>query len=188
MVIEESQKPAGAAPGARTPGDLLFRSISRLAAAAVLCILAAIIGSLIAGSYPAIKQFGLGFLVSAQWNPVTKQFGALVPIVGTLATSAIAMIIGLPVSFGIALFLTELAPVWLKRPLGTAVELLAAIPSIIYGMWGLFLFAPVFADTLQPWLKSHLGSLPMIGPLFQGPPMGIGIFTAGLIQIGRAHV
>jgi phosphate transport system permease protein len=161
--------------------DWVFETISRLSAWVVLGILTAIIFSLFVGSYAAIKQFHLGFLTSAQWNPVTQQFGAVVPIVGTLITSAIAMLIGIPVSFGIALFLTELSPVWLKRPLGTAIELLAAIPSIIYGMWGLFVFAPVFADTLQPWLKSHLGGLPAIGALFQGPPMGIGILTAGLI-------
>jgi phosphate transport system permease protein len=165
----------------QSKGDILFETVCRLSAWAVLCILVAIIVSLFVGSYPAIKQFGFKFLVSSQWNPVTQQFGAVVPIVGTLVTSAIAMLIGIPVSFGIALFLTELAPAWMKRPLGTAIELLAAIPSIIYGMWGLFVFAPVFADTLQPWLKSHLGGLPLLGVLFQGPPMGIGILTAGLI-------
>src|SRR5690606_21925820 len=112
---------------------------------------------------------------------VTEQFGALVPIVGTLLTAAIAMLIGVPVSFGIAVFITELAPDWLKRPVGTAIELLAAVPSIIYGMWGLFVFAPWFADNVQPWVIEHLGGLPLIGVLFQGAPMGIGVFTAGLI-------
>jgi phosphate transport system permease protein len=165
----------------RSRGDIVFETISRLSAGLVLCILVAIIVSLFVGSYPAIRRFHLGFLTSGQWNPVTQNFGALVPIVGTLVTSFIAMLIGIPVSFGIALFLTELAPVWLKRPLGTAIELLAAIPSIIYGMWGLFVFAPVFADTLEPWLKTHLGGLPVVGVFFQGPPMGIGILTAGLI-------
>src|SRR5204863_753581 len=129
----------------------------------------------------AMRKFGLGFLASAEWNPVTEQFGALVPIVGTLATSIIALLIGIPVSFGIALFLTELSPTWLKRPLGTAVELLAAIPSIIYGMWGLFILAPLFADYVQPWLINSLGNVPFFGALFAGPPIGIGMLTAGLI-------
>jgi phosphate transport system permease protein len=163
-------------------GEIIFKNISSLSAWLVLGILVAIIASLFVGSYPAIKEFHFfGFVSSDQWNPVTRKFGGLVPIVGTLVTSFIAMLIAIPVSFGIALFLTELAPVWLKRPLGTAIELLAAIPSIIYGMWGLFVFAPAFADSLQPWLKTHIGGLPLIGVLFQGPPMGIGILTAGLI-------
>ena len=120
----------------------------------MLAILLGIIVSLVYGSLPAMQKFGFGFLVRSEWNPVTEQFGALVPIVGTLVTSFIALLIGVPVSFGIALFLTELSPPWLKRPLGTAIELLAAIPSIIYGMWGLFVFAPLFADYVQPWLIS----------------------------------
>ncbi|MFH1071552.1 MAG: phosphate ABC transporter permease subunit PstC, partial [Candidatus Glassbacteria bacterium] len=165
----------------RSYAGIFFERISGLSAVLVLCILVAIIASLFVGSYPAIKQFHLGFITSDQWNPVTEEFGGLVPIVGTLVTSAIAMLIAVPVSFGIALFLTELSPVWLRRPLGTAIELLAAIPSIIYGMWGLFVFAPVFADTVQPWVKAHLGGKLLIGPLFQGPPMGIGVLTAGLI-------
>jgi phosphate transport system permease protein len=166
----------------RSLGDVIFQNISSIAACLVLGILVAIIASLFVGSYPAIKEFHFfGFVSSDQWNPVTKKFGALVPVTGTLVTSCIAMVIAIPVSFGIALFLTELAPVWLKRPLGTAIELLAAIPSIIYGMWGLFVFAPTFADSLQPWLTAHIGSLPLIGFLFQGPPMGIGVLTAGLI-------
>ena len=162
-------------------GDFLFRNISRIFAFLVLCILAAIIVSLIVGSYPAIKKFQFGFTLSTQWNPVTQEFGALPAIFGTLVSSFIAMLIAIPVSFGIALFLTELCPVWLKRPLGTAIELLAAIPSIIYGMWGLFVFAPIFAERVQPWLKTYLGGLPLAGALFQGPPMGIGTLTAGLI-------
>ena len=161
--------------------DIVFRWITRSFAFLVLAILLGIIGSLIYGSLPAIGKFGLGFLVSSEWNPVTERFGALVPIVGTLVTSAIALAIGVPVSFGIALFLTELSPRWLKRPLGTAVELLAAIPSIIYGMWGLFVLAPLFADYLQPWLIRSLGSLPLIGALFKGPPQGIGVLTAGFV-------
>ncbi|CAH1070338.1 phosphate ABC transporter permease subunit PstC [Candidatus Nitrotoga sp. 1052] len=161
--------------------DILFRNVTRLSAFAVLMLLVAIIVSLIIGSLPSIKTFGFRFLTSAEWNPVTDEFGALVPIVGTLVTSAIALLIAIPVSFGIALFLTELSPRWLRRPLGIAIELLAGIPSIIYGMWGLFVFAPLFADYVQPWLIEKLGPLPIFGPLFQGIPMGIGVLTAGII-------
>jgi phosphate transport system permease protein len=160
--------------------DLAFRNTTRFFAFVVFAILAGIVVTLLIGSLPAIKAFGFGFLVSSEWNPVTDQFGALVPIVGTLATSIIALLIGIPVSFGIALFITEMSPRWLKRPLGIAVELLAGIPSIIYGMWGLFVFAPAFAK-IEPWLTEHLGNTALIGPLFQGPPMGIGMLTAGLI-------
>lgn len=160
--------------------DLAFRNTTRLFAFLVFAILIGIVVTLLIGSLPAIKAFGFGFLVSSEWNPVTEQFGALVPIVGTLATSIIALLIGIPASFGIALFITEMSPRWLKRPLGIAVELLAGIPSIIYGMWGLFVFAPAFAK-IEPWLTDHLGNAALIGPLFQGPPMGIGMLTAGLI-------
>jgi len=161
--------------------DSLFYHGTRIFAWAVLVVIAAIIVSLFVGAAPALKKFGFGFLVSRAWNPVTKDFGALVSIYGTLVTSAIAMIIGIPVSFGIALFITELSPVWLKRPIGIAIELLAAIPSIIYGMWGLFVFAPFFGDYIQPWVSDHVGSVPLIGALFSGPPLGIGILTAGII-------
>ncbi len=161
--------------------DLLFRSLTRIAAFAVLVLLAAIIGSLIMGSMPAIEAFGLGFLTSPDWDPVNDQFGALVPIVGTLVTSGIALLIAIPVSFGIAIFLTELSPRILRRPLGIAIELLAGIPSIIYGMWGLFVFAPLFADHIEPWINDNIGAMPYIGPFFVGPPMGIGILTAGII-------
>jgi len=160
--------------------DLLFRLATRFFAFLVLILLAGIIVSLLTGSLPALRAFGPGFVTSPQWNPVTEQFGALVPIVGTLVTSFIALLIGIPVSFGIALFLTELSPIWMRRPLGTAIELLAAIPSIIYGMWGLFVFAPAFSQ-LQPWLTATLGAIPLAGMLFQGPPMGIGVLTAGII-------
>lgn len=160
--------------------DLVFRNTTRFFAFLVFAILAGIVATLLFGSLPAIKAFGFGFLVSPEWNPVTERFGALVPIIGTLATSAIALLIGIPVSFGIALFITEMSPRWLKRPLGIAVELLAGIPSIIYGMWGLFVFAPAFAN-VEPWLTERLGDAALIGPLFQGPPMGIGMLTAGLI-------
>jgi phosphate transport system permease protein len=161
--------------------DFAFRGVTRMFAFLVLACLIGILISLFIGALPAIKAFGPGFLFSDQWNPVTVKFGALVPIYGTLVTSIIAMLIGIPVSFGIAMFLTELSPVWLRRPIGTAVELLAAIPSIIYGMWGLFVFVPVFANHIQPWLIDHLGPIWIIGPLFRGAPQGIGMLTAGLI-------
>ena len=161
--------------------DLLFRLSTQFFAFLVLVILAGIMLSLVVGAWPAINAFGFKFLVSDAWNPVKGEFGALVPIYGTLVTSAIALLIGIPVSFGIALFLTELAPAWLKRPLGTAIELLAAIPSIIYGMWGLFVFAPVFSERVQPWLGNSIGTWPLIGRLFQGPPLGIGMLSAGII-------
>jgi len=161
--------------------DWLFRHATQAFAFAVLALLAGILIALLVGSVPAMKAFGFAFLWSAEWNPVTERFGALAPIVGTLATSFIALLIAIPVSFGIALFLTELSPVWLRRPLGTAIELLAAIPSIIYGMWGLFVFAPVFASYVQPALSSTLGAIPGIGVLFRGPPIGIGVLTAGII-------
>jgi phosphate transport system permease protein len=161
--------------------DVVFRVATRVFAFLVLAVLVGILFSLLVGSWPALKTFGAGFLVTAEWNPVTNRFGALVPIVGTLATSAIALLIGIPVSFGIALFLTELSPPWLRRPLGTAIELLAAIPSIIYGMWGLFVFAPVFAEYVQPALTATLGEIPLAGALFRGPPIGIGVLSAGII-------
>ncbi|HEX7454573.1 MAG TPA: phosphate ABC transporter permease subunit PstC [Gallionella sp.] len=161
--------------------DALFRNLTRLAAFGVLALLAAILYSLVMGSMPAIHAFGFGFLTSPDWDPVNDKFGALIPIVGTLITSGIALVIAIPVSFGIALFLTELSPRVLRRPLGVAIELLAGIPSIIYGMWGLFVFAPLFADHVEPWLNQHIGTLPYIGPFFSGPPMGIGILTASII-------
>ncbi|KMN82565.1 phosphate ABC transporter permease [Chromobacterium sp. LK11] len=161
--------------------DNLFRWVTRFFAFLVLSLLVGILISLLIGALPSIHAFGFKFLVTSDWDPVNEKFGALVPIFGTLATSFIALLIGVPVSFGIALFLTELCPTWLKRPLGIAVELLAGIPSIIYGMWGLFVFAPIFADHVQPLLIDTLGEVPLLGVLFQGAPMGIGIFTAGLI-------
>jgi phosphate transport system permease protein len=161
--------------------DVLFRNLTRVAAFTVLALLLAIIASLVIGSMPAIRAFGFGFLTSSDWDPVMDRFGALIPIVGTLVTSGIALLIAIPVSFGIAIFLTELSPRILRRPLGIAVELLAGIPSIIYGMWGLFVFAPLFADHVEPWINDHIGPMPYIGPFFSGPPMGIGILTAGII-------
>src|SRR5690606_12528587 len=129
----------------------------------------------------ALQTQGLGFFFSADWNPVENRFGALVPIYGTLVTALIAMLIAVPVSFGIAFFLTEVAPRWLRGPVGTAIELLAGIPSIIYGMWGLFVLVPVMTEHVTPWLNDHLGTAPLIGPLFRGPPLGIGLLTAGFV-------
>ncbi|WP_295624344.1 phosphate ABC transporter permease subunit PstC [uncultured Nitrosomonas sp.] len=161
--------------------DQLFQKITWFFTVLVLVLLITLIGSLVVGGMPTIKAFGFGFLISSEWNPVTEKFGALVPIVGTLVTAIIALSIGIPVSFGIALFLTELSPLWLRRPFGTAIELLAGIPSIIYGMWGLFVFAPFFASTVQPWLWDTFGELSGIGFLFEGAFMGIGVLTAGII-------
>jgi phosphate transport system permease protein len=161
--------------------DALFRNVTRTFAVFVLVLLVAILVSLVIGAWAAVDRFSWRFLVTAEWNPVTNEFGALVPIYGTLATSVIALLVAIPVSFGIALFLTELAPIWLRRPLGTAIELLAAIPSIIYGMWGLFVFAPVFQRTVEPWIIASFGQVPGLGMLFSGPPMGIGVLTAGVI-------
>ena len=162
-------------------GDAAFRHITRAAAFGVLLILSGVIISLIAGSLPALRTFGLGFLISERWNPVTDNFGALPAIYGTVVTSAIAMLIAVPVGLMIAFFLTELCPPWLRRPIGIAIELLAGIPSIIYGIWGLFVFAPFLQQTLQPFLIDTLGNVPVIAPLFAGPPYGIGVLTAGLI-------
>jgi len=161
--------------------DVAFEWLTRIFAFLVFSLLAGILVTLVIGSQLTLQKYGFSFIWSDDWDPVKERFGALVPIVGTLITSAIAMLIGVPVSFGIALFLTELSPGWLKRPLGTAIELLAAIPSIIYGMWGLFVFAPLFQGTLQPWLIRLLGGIPLAGRLFEGPPIGIGMLTAGLI-------
>ncbi|MGV3652610.1 MAG: phosphate ABC transporter permease subunit PstC [Noviherbaspirillum sp.] len=161
--------------------DFLFHKLTLSFAFSVFAVLAGIIVSLIIGAWPAFREFGLPFITSIEWDPVNDKYGALIAIVGTLVTSAIALAIAFPVSFGIALFLTEICPAWLKRPLGTAVELLAGVPSIIYGMWGLFVFAPLFAETVQPLLAATLGQLPVIGQLFRGPMMGIGMLTAGII-------
>jgi phosphate transport system permease protein len=161
--------------------DTAFRHLTRAAAITVLIILSGIIVSLVQGSLPALRTFGVGFLYEEVWNPVTEKFGAIAPIYGTLVTSIIAMLIAVPVGLFISLFLTELCPMWARRPIGIAIELLAGIPSIIYGIWGLFVFAPFLQQTLQPFLINTLGELPGIGGLFAGPPYGIGILTAGLI-------
>ncbi len=162
-------------------GETVFFNLTRAASLLTLLLLLAIILSLIHGSWPAIQKFGFGFLLSGDWNPPLDTFGALIPIYGTLVTSFIALLIAVPISFGIALFLTELSPPWLRTPLGTAIELLAAIPSIVYGMWGLLYYAPLFAQYVQPTLNATLGNLPLIGTLFTGPMMGIGILSASVI-------
>jgi phosphate transport system permease protein len=162
-------------------GDVAFRNLTRIAAIIVLIILGGIIVSLIHGSLPAFKTFGIGFLFTETWNPVTEKFGAVAPIYGTVVTSIIAMMIAVPVGLFIALFLTELCPMWLRRPIGIAIELLAGIPSIIYGIWGLFVFAPFLQQYVQPFLISAFGHIPVLSTLFEGPPYGIGILTAGLI-------
>jgi len=161
--------------------DSLFALATRLAAALTLLTLAGIIVSLVVSSGPSIDKFGVSFLWRGEWNPPAESFGALIPIYGTLVTSVIAIVIAVPMSFGIAFFLTELSPVWLRRPLGTAIELLAAIPSIVYGMWGLLVFAPWFGEYVQPMLSRTLGGIPYGGALFRGPPLGIGLLTAGII-------
>jgi phosphate transport system permease protein len=161
--------------------DPAFRGATAFFALLVLVILGGVIVSLINGALPALGAFGWHFLATDSWNPVTEKFGALAPIYGTVVTSAIAMLIGIPVAFGVAVFITELCPVWLRRPLGTVIELLAAIPSIIYGIWGLFVFAPFMQSYVQPAIIDTFGALPGIGALFGGPPLGIGVLTAGLI-------
>ncbi|HZH56479.1 MAG TPA: phosphate ABC transporter permease subunit PstC [Burkholderiaceae bacterium] len=161
--------------------DLLFKNLTRTFAFLVFILLAGIMLSLIWGSRESLSEYGLSFLWTNDWDPVRNVYGALVPITGTLLTSIIALIIAVPVSFGIAMFLTELSPVWLRRPLGTAIEMLAAIPSIIYGMWGLFVFVPLFQQYVQPHIIDFFDGVPVLGQIFGGPPFGIGVFTAGLI-------
>jgi phosphate transport system permease protein len=162
-------------------GERYFRTATLAAAMLVLALLGGVVVSLLRGAWPALAHFKFGFLTREIWNPVTDEFGALAPIYGTLMTSLIAMLIAVPLGFGIAVFLTELCPGWLKRPVGVAIELLAAVPSIIFGIWGLFVLAPILQRHVQPWLIEHVGSLPGIGKLFQGPPFGIGVLSAGLV-------
>ena len=162
-------------------GDIAFRNLTRAAAVAVLVILGGVMVSLIIGAWPALQAFGLNFLIEERWNPVTERFGALAPIYGTIMTSFIAMVIAVPVGLMIAVFLTELCPQWLRRPIGIAIELLAGIPSIIYGIWGLFVFAPFLQQHVQPGLIAVFGDIPILSTLFAGPPYGIGVLTAGLI-------
>lgn len=161
--------------------DALFAVLANGAAWVTLALLAGIVASLVAGAWPAIQEYGLSFLWRSEWDPVEDKYGGLVMIYGTLATSAIALLIAVPVSFGIALFLTELSPGWLRRPLGVAIELLAAVPSIVYGMWGLLVFGPILATYVQQPLQRAVGDMPVLGALVSGAPVGIGILSAGII-------
>lgn len=161
--------------------DQLFGYFAKGSALLTLGLLVAILGSLTLSAWPAIDKYGLSFLTNTAWDPVKEEFGGLVMIYGTIATSVIALVIAVPVSFGIAMFLTELSPAWLKRPLGTAIELLAAIPSIVYGMWGLLVFGPVLATYVQQPLQELLSGVPVLGALVSGAPVGIGILSAGII-------
>jgi phosphate transport system permease protein len=181
--MARSQPQGGPGPRARRApwADTLFAVLAHGAAWLTLLLLVGILVSLLVGAAPAIEKFGLGFLWSAEWDPVQEKFGGLVMIYGTLMTSLIALVIAVPVSFGIAIFLTELSPSWLKRPLGIAVELLAAIPSIVYGMWGLLVFGPLLATYVQQPLQAAFGDTPYLGALLSGPPVGIGILSAGII-------
>jgi phosphate transport system permease protein len=161
--------------------DFLFHKVTMLFAILVLVALAAIMISLMFSAWPAFKKFGISFIWTEEWDIINEDFGAAIAIYGTLVSSFIALLIAVPLAFGIALFLTEMCPTWLRRPLGTAIELLAAVPSIIYGMFGLFIFAPLFAEYGQPALQSTLGQMPLIGPLFGGAMNGIGLLAAGII-------
>jgi len=173
--------PVGAARRGGNTGDIIFEWACKGAGLFVLVLLGAIIVELFIAGLPAFREFGLGFLTSTEWDPVREVFGAGVSIYGTIVTAVLAILLAVPVAFGVAFYLTELAPVWLRRPVGTAVELLAAVPSIIYGMWGFFIIAPAFAQYVQPTIIDTVGELPLIGFLFQGPPFGTGIFTAAFI-------
>jgi phosphate transport system permease protein len=163
------------------PGDRIFRLLTGGAAWLVLIVLLGAAGSMAWGGRLAFQTFGWQFIVSNDWDAVNHKFGALVPIYGTIVSSGIAMLVAVPISFGIAIFLAEVAPNWMRGPIGMAIELLAGIPSIIYGMWGLFVFAPFMATYVEPWLTEHFAGLPVIGPIFDGPPIGIGMLTAGII-------
>jgi phosphate transport system permease protein len=162
-------------------GDAIFAFLARFAGAFVLVLLGSLILSLLIGGLPALRRFGLGFIGSTDWDPVQQVFGAAVSIYGTLVTSVLSMVLAVPLAFGIAFYLTELAPTWLRRPVGTAVELLAAVPSIIYGMWGFFVIVPLMSQYIQPFVIDSLDGIPVLEDLFAGPPFGTGIFTAALI-------
>ena len=172
-------RPASKGNGAL--GDAVFSAACHTAGVFVLLLMGGIIVGLFVGGLPAFKAFGLSFVTSTEWNPVTEVFGAAVPIYGTIVTAVLSIILAVPLAFGVAFFLTELAPAWLRGPAGTAIELLAAVPSIIYGMWGFFFIVPIMATTIQPAVIDTIGTLPVIGGLFQGPPFGTGILTAALI-------
>lgn len=161
--------------------DRIFRNVVSVAGIFVLISLFLAAAMMFKGGWEAFSTFGFKFLITENWDPVQQQFGALVPIYGTLVTSCIALLIAVPISFGIALFLTELSPNWLRMPVSSAIELLAGIPSIIYGMWGLFILVPFLGEHVFPWVDEHMGAWPLVGALFQGPPLGVGMGTAGLV-------
>ncbi|PZW45120.1 phosphate ABC transporter membrane protein 1 (PhoT family) [Humitalea rosea] len=173
--------PTARRKGSTSFGDAVFAGACTAAGVFVLLLLGGIIIELFIGGWPAFRTFGAGFVTGTIWNPVDEVFGAGVSIYGTIVTALLALMLAVPLAFGVAFYLTELAPPWLRRPVGTAVELLAAVPSIIYGMWGFFLLAPIMAQTVQPWMIDTIGELPIIGALFQGPAFGTGIFTASLV-------
>lgn len=177
MTLAPPSKRARSGPVA----DKIFGWVAKSCALLTLLLLIAILTSLTLNAWPAIEKYGFSFLTSTVWDPVQEEFGGFVMIYGTLATSFIALLIAVPVSFGIALFLTELSPAWLKRPLGTAIELLAAVPSIVYGMWGLLVFGPVLAEYVQTPLQTAFAGVPYLGALVSGPPVGIGLLSAGII-------
>jgi len=162
-------------------GDRVFSAAALLSGVFVLALLGSIIVLLFIGGLPAFRAFGWHFLISPQWNPVTERFGALVSVYGTVASAVLALIMAVPLAFGIGYFLTELAPQWLRGPVGTAVELLAAVPSIIYGMWGFFVLAPLVTETLKPWLAATLGRVPGLAPVFSSAPGDSSIFLAALV-------
>ncbi len=182
-VANETQAPAISAGSLRRQDvfEVIMRSATQVSAVTVLLLLGGVILTLVYGSMPSFRAYGFHFLFTETWNPVTDKYGAVAPMYGTLVTSLIAMIIGIPVSFGVAIFITELCPTWLQRPISTAIELLAGVPSIIYGIWGLFVLAPFLQVHVQPVLISMFSGIPVMSTLFSGPPYGIGIFTAGII-------
>src|SRR5215469_2868378 len=180
-ISEIRAEPIRRAKRSFTLEDRTFRALSFTSAMLVLALLGGMIVVLFIDAWPALRTFGPNFFFNPQWDIVNDKFGGLAPIVGTLLTSVIAMIVAIPGAFGIATFITQLAPEWFRRPVGIAIELLAAVPSIIFGMWGLFVFAPFFSKYVQPLVSATLGKLPVVGPFFIGPPIGIGAFTAGFI-------
>lgn len=182
MTAADASRPAHTAPPARfAVAERLFKNTTRGAALLVLLVLLAIVVSLIEGAWPAIKEFGFGFITGQRWNPVTERFGALPAIYGTVLSSLIAMLIAVPIGLGIAFFLTELCPRSLRQPIGIAIELLAGIPSIIFGIWGLFVLSPFLQHNIQPAIIRAFGNIPLLDTLFSGPPYGIGMLTAGFI-------
>ncbi|MEJ7137701.1 phosphate ABC transporter permease subunit PstC [Amphibiibacter pelophylacis] len=176
-------RPAGTArrAGGGALGDSVFGVLVHGATWLTLALMAGILLVLVIGAWPAMREFGLSFVWTNQWDPVQDKYGALAMVMGTLLTALLALLIAVPISFGIAMFLTELCPGWLRRPLGTAIELLAAVPSIVYGMWGLLVFGPILSEYVQVPLQDALGNVPVIGALLQGPPVGLGLFAAGIV-------